>query len=142
MTHNQPVPTVTPSDSSVAPSSYDSDTAVQGSLARDTVIYGIGTVLTKIVSFLMLPVYTRVLAPADYGVLQLLQMVSDIVAIAISAGTTAGFLRFYYKTNSPAERHRLAVTTFALLLGLNTIGSLALLGSASWVAHALLGDRR
>ena len=36
-------------------------------IARHTIIYGLGTVLQKAVSFLMLPVYTRILTLEDYG---------------------------------------------------------------------------
>ena len=37
-------------------------------------IYGIGTVVSQIVAFIMLPIYTRYLTPEDYGVVELLSM--------------------------------------------------------------------
>lgn len=40
-------------------------------VARQTTLYGIGMVIGKAVSFLMMPVYTRFLTPADYGVMEL-----------------------------------------------------------------------
>ena len=40
-----------------------------GNLGRHSVIYGVGMLLTKAVSIVMLPIYTRLLTPSDYGVL-------------------------------------------------------------------------
>ena len=68
-----------------------------GGLARNTLVYGAGIVARRIASFIMLPVYTHYLTPADYGVLELLQLTVDIAVILVSAGTTAGLLRFYFK---------------------------------------------
>ena len=37
-------------------------------LAGETAIYGLSTILARIVNFVLVPVYTRVLTQADYGV--------------------------------------------------------------------------
>ena len=52
----------------------------------------------------MLPVYTRFLSPADYGVIQLLDLTVDVAAIFFTAGATSGVQRFYFKTSDPAAR--------------------------------------
>ena len=36
--------------------------------ARHSAVYGLGAVAVKAVGFLMLPVYTHYLTPADYGI--------------------------------------------------------------------------
>ena len=36
-------------------------------LARQTIIYGAGNVLTRLVTFLLLPLFTNVLTPGEYG---------------------------------------------------------------------------
>src|SRR5712691_5754579 len=95
-------------------------------LGRDTLVYGLGAVLARAVSFLMLPVYTRYLRPEDYGTLQILQMVQDLTAIVLSAGAVQGVLRFYFKTHDPEERNRLITTALATLAGLNLIGGMLL----------------
>ena len=47
-------------------------------VAKHTATYGVGVVLSKAVGFLMIPVYTHHLVPADYGTLELLD--DDFVA--------------------------------------------------------------
>ncbi len=109
-------------------------------LGRDTIIYGLGVVLSRAVAFLLLPVYTRYLSPADYGLLQLLQMVLDVTAIAVSAGTIAGVLRFYFKEPDEAKRKRIVVTALYLLFGLNLLGALLLAPAAPWIWKHALGS--
>lgn len=40
-------------------------------LARSSIVYGLGSYGVKVVGFLLIPVYTRYLAPSDYGVMSL-----------------------------------------------------------------------
>ena len=101
-------------------------------------IYGLGIVLTRAVSFLMLPIYTRYLTPSDYGVLQLLQMTLDVTGILLSAGLTSGVLRFYLKAETQDERHAVVSSAFLLLCGLNAIGAILLAGGAPWIAKTVL----
>ena len=42
---------------------------------KHSAVYGLGQVLARLSSFLMLPVYTSYLRPADYGVIALLDFV-------------------------------------------------------------------
>jgi O-antigen/teichoic acid export membrane protein len=65
-------------------------------LGRETAIYGLGVLLGRAVSFLMLPVYTRFLTPADYGIIQLLDLTVDVAAIFFTAGASSGVQRFYF----------------------------------------------
>lgn len=51
-------------------------------LGKHSVIYGFGTLLSRLLGFILLPIYTRLLTPADYGVLSLL----------VITGTTAGII--------------------------------------------------
>jgi hypothetical protein len=37
-------------------------------LVKDSAVYAVGTIASRLVGFIMIPVYTRVLTPADYGI--------------------------------------------------------------------------
>lgn len=99
-----------------------------GKLGRQTLIYGLAFVLGRAASFLMLPVYTRYLTPADYGVLQLVQMTVEVAGILLAAGTSNGVLRFYFKAEGPENKRRVFASAFYLLQAFNalTAGALAL----------------
>ena len=107
-------------------------------LARNALVYGAGIVARRIASFIMLPVYTHYLTPSDYGVLELLQLTVDIAVILVSAGTTAGLLRFYFKAQDERERNATIVSAFALLTALNFVATIALLLAAGPIADGAL----
>lgn len=94
-------------------------------LGRDTLIYSIGTVLSRAVSFFMLPVYTRYLTTSDYGVLQLLDMTVDIANILFLAGMTAGMSLFYFQTTDERARGTIVRTGFALEIALAAIAAIS-----------------
>ncbi|PJA27338.1 MAG: hypothetical protein CO189_07460, partial [candidate division Zixibacteria bacterium CG_4_9_14_3_um_filter_46_8] len=56
-------------------------------------IYIFGMLISKAVGFIMIPIYTHYLTPADYGVLELLTMTSDVIAMLIGVGLAQSVLR-------------------------------------------------
>ena len=109
-------------------------------LGRDTLVYGIAMVLSRLVSFVMLPIYTRYLTPADYGLLSILDLSLEIVVLLLSAGATAGLMRFYFKANERKERHQVLYTAWATTTALYAIGTVLLLLVAPLIwEHALSG---
>jgi len=108
-------------------------------LGRNTLIYSAGVFAQRIISVMMLPVYTRVMTPADYGVLDLLQMVTDIAALLLTAGLTAGLQRFYFQTEDPQRRRAIVSTAYLMELALAAIGTTILLIIAGPIARNALG---
>ena len=107
---------------------------------RATIVYGLGSVLGRVVSFVMLPIYTHYIDPAEYAKLQLVLMTVDILGIAVSAGTTAGFMRFFYKAETSREKHEVVFSALALNFGLNLIGSVVLFVLAAPLAALVLSS--
>lgn len=114
-----------------APAARTPDSVNQ--VARNAIVYGLGMLASRLVSFIMLPVYTHQLSTADYGLMSLLQVITDVVAILSTAGATAGVMRFYFKTNDPEQRRRLIGTAHLVLAGLGLTGAIILATNAHWV---------
>ena len=96
-------------------------------LGKGALIYGLQPVLTRLVSILMLPLYTRLLTPEDYGVLQLLDTTAEIAAILFTAGAIAGVQRFYFKYAEPERQKRLLATAQVRLLLLALVAGACLM---------------
>lgn len=110
-------------------------------LGKGALVYGLQPILTRLVSILMLPVYTRLLTTEDYGVLQLLDTTSDIAAIIFTAGAINGVQRFYFKDADPARQGRLLYTAQVRLLSLGVLACACLLITAPWIqTYALNGS--
>ena len=51
---------------------------------KDFFVYGLGTVLTKAISFISLPIYTRVFLPEVYGELELFLIVGSLFSALLN----------------------------------------------------------
>lgn len=67
------------------------------SLATDTAIYGLSTIVGRFLSFLLVPLYTNYLPVADVGLMTFLFALIPFVNIVYSFGMEASFFRFYKK---------------------------------------------
>jgi O-antigen/teichoic acid export membrane protein len=103
-------------------------------------VYGFGTVLANAAGIIMLPIYTRYLTPSDYGLLEYLQMIIDVVSITFGARVFAGVFRVYFDQDD--EKHRRATICTALLsdLGLHAIGATLLIAFAGRIASFVIRE--
>ena len=105
-------------------------------ISRQLLAYGTADVLVLAISFLLLPIYTRVLTPREYGALALLLVVEAVLKIVNRWGLDAAFLRFYY--DYPAgERNTLAGTIAGFFVAANGALAALLLALAVPVNRAL-----
>jgi len=80
---------------------------------KDSSIYGLGLAFNRFISFLVLPIITARLSPADLGVLTLLQVFASVLGIFLNAGVQQAINRNYYDENT--DEHRAAVVGTGLL---------------------------
>jgi O-antigen/teichoic acid export membrane protein len=102
-------------------------------LAGQSSLYTIGEVLRSSLSFLLLPIYTRLLSPADYAILGVMSPVFSLLSITLALGMPAALLRFYfdYKGDEAMLRRYIGtVTIFGIGCGLLGSVILTLLGPA------------
>lgn len=113
--------------------------AKSAGVGRQALVYGVGEVLGKAVSFIMLPLYTSYLTPADYGVVSLVDMTFSLVAIVAGARLTAGIFRFYHKADTPAERNTVISTAMVLIAVAYVIVSTAGVAFAVHLSQFIFG---
>lgn len=63
---------------------------------KDFFVYGFGTVLTKAIAFISLPIYTRVFLPEVYGELELFLIVGSFFSALLNIGLDSS-LSFFFK---------------------------------------------
>lgn len=103
-------------------------------------IYGLSSMAGRLVGFLMLPIYTRVLSPEEYGIRAMVTVGVDLVGMVCSLGLITAMVR-YYTGESGQERRPEAVST-AYLTTIAVLGAGVALGclAAPWLARLVLGD--
>lgn len=82
-------------------------------LAKHSLIYGLGNALNSLLSFLLLPIYTRYLTPTDYGVKELVGLSTDIIGMLLATAIASAVNRFYFDYDD--ERNRNEVVSTAIL---------------------------
>ncbi len=103
-------------------------------LASDSVVMLIGTFSSKLLVFLLMPLYTAILSPAEYGTAELITGTANLIMPFACIGITSGIFRFAMDRDAnKAEVFSTSVTV--LLLGM--VGLLAIS-----IPIALFGEQR
>jgi O-antigen/teichoic acid export membrane protein len=76
-------------------------------VAKHSVIYGLSDMLSRAIGFIMIPIYTTYLKPADYGTLELLDLTSYIIGLFLAMGIAQSVVRFYYEYKEPEKRNQM-----------------------------------
>lgn len=84
-------------------------------LAKGSLIYGIGGMLQRFMSLLLLPFYTRVLTPEDYGVVALISLVGVAMNGLLSLGTGNSMGLLYYREDNLSKRPSIIWTTVLMI---------------------------
>jgi O-antigen/teichoic acid export membrane protein len=99
------------------------------SFLRHTAVYGIGSLLVPAASFLLLPLYTRALVPAEYGVLEILSRAGEVaVFILLFRGIRQAVLALHGRTSNPEERARVIASAFTVV---GIIGAVGIAGAGA-----------
>ncbi|MDR4471001.1 MAG: lipopolysaccharide biosynthesis protein, partial [Nitrospira sp.] len=105
-------------------------------LVAGSVIYGLGNVANKLVTLLLLPIFTTYLTPEDYGVVSMLTVVGGFTAsiFALGLGSSIGIL--YFDTREPRQRQRIiwnaAIVLFASAM-IMVLAGFILATPLSWI---------
>jgi len=94
-----------------------------GRLVKHSTIYAIGNISRQLVGFLMLPLYTHYLTPADYGVVGLLTFALALLEPFFGARLGDAMLKFYYEIQDEAQRRRVISTSLIITGGVSVIVS-------------------
>ncbi len=109
-------------------------------LASDSAAYGLGAVLSKLVGFLLIPLYTRYLEPRDYGVMAMLTVLTVLYQAFAFLGMKSAVFRQYSLAKTPLEQRRVfTVGMLVVLLSALAMTALAL-ALAAPLTGLLIGD--
>jgi O-antigen/teichoic acid export membrane protein len=109
-------------------------------LAKSSLIYGLGNYGVKLVGFLLIPVYTRYLAPADYGVMAMVSSFGQALFIFLNLGQSTALFRFYYEDDTPEGREKVIAGSLWIALVISTPITLLAMALSGPTARLLLGD--
>ena len=98
----------------------------QSQLAKNTVILTVGRVCTQCVSFFLLPLYTALLDPTDYGIVDLFSTYATLLLPLCNWQLDMGLFRFMLDARNDDNKQKVMVSTVTNFNHLQTIVFLAL----------------
>ncbi len=110
-------------------------------LVHSLAAYQVADVVSKFMAVLLLPVYTRYISPAGYGVVELLGNGVIFISILVRFGIIESFLRFYFTDEDRERRDALVRRSFLFLLVTTTVASVVLAALAAPLSRVVLGHR-
>lgn len=81
-------------------------------LGRDTLFYGLATLLVRGLQIFLIPVYSRALGSGDYGVVETVAIAGALVNLTVALEISQGMAR--YIADAPDERARRAIASTAV----------------------------
>ncbi len=96
-------------------------------LFTHSVIYGIGYVFSRFLTFLLLPLYTNVLSQEQYGLITMGYLFLGIVKIFYTYGIDSAFLRYYEISDEDGDRTLYFSTAFWSVFGTSLLLSIAVI---------------
>ncbi len=89
------------------------------SLFKDTVIYGLSSIVGRFLNWLLVPLYTAVFVPSEYGVVTYIYAIVAIAFIVLTYGMETAFFRFANHERYPDPNQ--AYSTSLLSVGFTSV---------------------
>lgn len=87
---------------------------------KETLIYSLGNLGNKIVGFILIPLYTTYIPINEYGVLGLVEPISQLLFSTLGLGLNSAFMRWYSISKEESEKKAIFFNTNFIII-LNTL---------------------
>ncbi len=106
----------------------------------DALTYTAGNILVRGVSIVLVPFYTRVLTPGDYGALDMLTVLAGLINVTVALEITQGLARHLPEAQTEDQTRGFASTALWFAFGAYSVFLVAGMLGAEWLARIVLGE--
>lgn len=107
---------------------------------KQTSIYSLGNLSTKLVGFVLLPLYTGYLTSSEYGILAILQAIGQILIGVFGFNLPTAMMRWYTAEKSKSQQDTVVFTTLLSTLIISLLLSLILIPFSREFSLAFFND--
>lgn len=109
-------------------------------MSKHTAVYGVGNILNRAITFLLLPLYTNILTTADYGILNLIYPFLGLMNVVFMYGMDSAFMRFFIPEKDEKRRSEVFSTVYISILGSTAVFTGLLFLLEPVLARSILGN--
>lgn len=81
-------------------------------LAEQTAVYGVSSIVARMLNYLLVLYFTRIMTTAEYGVITDMYAIIPFAMVLLTLGLETGYFRFAAKASTPQEKERLFSTAW------------------------------
>lgn len=109
-------------------------------LGADSLLYAFMNVGTKLIAFIMLPIYTSFLVPAEYGVLDIVDKWTSMLTFLVIFGTDSALAYYYFDTKEEEKKLEYVRDVMYFRLFIVALLGIIILFAGSRVSEMLFGS--
>lgn len=109
-------------------------------MAGSTLVYGMGNIFNRAITFVLLPLYINVMTPKEYGALNLIYPFLAIMNVIYMYGLDAGFMRFFIPEKKEKHRKEIFSVVYISILVTTFLITTSLFLSKTALSDLILGD--
>ena len=95
-------------------------------LAQQTAVYGLSTIVGRLLNYFLVPLYTSFFVPEEYGVVSELYAYIGFLVVLLMFGVETAFFRFYSQEETKTKAFNTGFSMLLVVNGLFLILALAL----------------
>ncbi|GAH48351.1 unnamed protein product, partial [marine sediment metagenome] len=84
-------------------------------LARNIFVFGLATIISRLITFILTPIYTRYFNPQEFGIYSLITMAISIIGPLCMIGTSDALFRLYFDNSDLSYQRKLISTGLKLV---------------------------
>ncbi len=107
----------------------------ESKLLKNTAIIGFGTMCTKGISFLLLPLYTSILSTEEYGTVDLVNTIITLITYTLSIQFEQGIFRFLIDCRTDEIKKKKYISTALLTVTVTLVAGIAITIPITHIAH-------
>lgn len=109
-------------------------------LAGDSLIYGISSIVGRMIGIFLIPIYTRLFTPADYGIINLINISFFLIGLLIVSALDNSFARWFYDTKDPSDQKQSFAVYIWYQLIIASIAGFVIILASSWITHSFFKE--
>ncbi|MBK9091431.1 MAG: oligosaccharide flippase family protein [Anaerolineae bacterium] len=108
-------------------------------LAGESLVYGLSGIISRFLSILLVPLYTRIFSPEDYGVMSLVSTTMAVVAIFVVLALDNSAHRWYWDAEDTADRKSTLASWAWCQIGISVLFAAAIFAVSDRLGLIIVG---
>ncbi len=109
-------------------------------LTKHSAIYGVGHIVSRLVNFLLLPLYTNQLPASEFGAQAVVYAFLAVMTIIYTYGIDAAFLRYFILNDNTARRRQVFSTAFWAVLAAGILFTTVIYAFDDTISRLLISE--